>query len=72
MTPADIKNARLALGLSQTQMCKAMGLTSVMTYAKWEQGTTKPNASAISAIEMLIYMHEIGVIDGWIAKSSAK
>ncbi|WP_420000766.1 hypothetical protein [Aeromonas media] len=49
-------------------MCKALRLTSVMTYAKWEQGTAKPTASAAASIEMLLYMRTAGVLDGWIAK----
>ncbi|MGU5623015.1 helix-turn-helix domain-containing protein (plasmid) [Aeromonas caviae] len=68
MTPEQVKQARLTLGLSQSQMCKALRLTSVMTYAKWEQGTAKPTASAAASIEMLLYMRTAGVLDGWIAK----
>lgn len=66
MTPDLIKQARLALGLSQTEMCKALRLTSVMTYAKWEQGTSKPTSSAVASIEMLLYMKSCGALDGWI------
>ena len=66
MTPDQIKQARLTLGLSQSQMCKALRLTSVMTYAKWEQGASKPTSSAVASIEMLIYMKLRGVLDGWI------
>ncbi|EKS7767173.1 helix-turn-helix domain-containing protein [Edwardsiella piscicida] len=68
MTPEQIKEARQLLGFSQAKMCKALGLTSVMTYAKWEQGCSSPNAAAISAIEMLLYMHSAGVLDGWLSR----
>lgn len=67
MTPEQIKQARRTLGLSQTEMCKALRLTSVMTYAKWEQGTSKPTSSAVASIEMLLYMKSCGALDGWIA-----
>ena len=66
MTPDLIKRARQSLGLSQTEMCKALRLTSVMTYAKWEQGASKPTSSAIASIEMLLYMKSRGELDGWL------
>lgn len=69
MAPDEIKKARLTLGLSQSQMCKALRLTSVMTYAKWEQGASKPTSSAVASIEMLIYMKSRGVLEGWIVNS---
>lgn len=67
MTPDEIRDARNKLGFTQEKMAIALGLTNVMTYAKWEQGSNKPRASAISSIKMLVYMHSVGVIDGWIA-----
>ncbi|MFM5713761.1 helix-turn-helix domain-containing protein [Aeromonas allosaccharophila] len=67
MNSSQIKQARQSLGLSQTEMCKALRLTSVMTYAKWEQGTSKPTSSAVASIEMLLYMKSCGALDGWIA-----
>lgn len=66
MSPEQIKLARQSLGLSQTQMCQALRLTSVMTYAKWEQGTNRPTAASVAAIEMLLYMQSNGLLDGWI------
>ncbi|MGL5662091.1 MAG: helix-turn-helix domain-containing protein [Aeromonas sp.] len=66
MTPEQIKQARLTLGLSQTEMCRALGLTSVMTYAKWESGATKPTASGASSIKMISYMAQRGGLDGWL------
>ena len=66
MTPSQIKQARQTLGLSQTEMCNALRLTSVMTYAKWEQGASKPTSSAIASIEMLLYMKSRGELDGWL------
>jgi len=37
MTSADLKEARLRLGLTQTQMADALA-TSVRTYQGWESG----------------------------------
>lgn len=70
MTPGQIKQARQKLGFSQTQMRKALGLTSVTTYAKWEQGQCAPTSSAIAAVEMLLYMESRGVLDGWVSSRS--
>lgn len=67
MTQKYVREARSTLGLSQSQMTRALGLTSVMTYTKWESGVNKPNAAALAAIEMLLYMNSVGVLDGWIA-----
>ena len=67
MTREQVEQARATLGLSQTEMCEALRLTSVMTYAKWEQGTSKPTASAVASIEMLLYMKSCGALAGWIA-----
>ena len=68
MTPEQIKKSRQLLGFSQARMCEALRLTSIMTYAKWEQGCSSPNAAAVAAIEMLLYMHSAGVLDGWLSK----
>ncbi|MGL5225809.1 MAG: helix-turn-helix domain-containing protein [Aeromonas sp.] len=67
MTPEQIKQARQSLGLSQIKMSKALGLTTVMTYAKWESGESKPTASAAASIKMVCYMAQCGVLDGWMA-----
>lgn len=72
MTPADIKQARQTLGLSQSAMSRALVLTSVMTYSKWETGERVPNAAAIASIEMLLYMHSAGVLDGWMAHQNVR
>lgn len=71
MTPADIKQARQTLGLSQSAMSRALGLTSVMTYSKWETGERAPNAAAIASIEMLLYMQRQGVLTGWLEQQEA-
>lgn len=42
MTPAEIKEARERLGLSQAQLAKRLDVTAD-TVAKWEQGVRKPH-----------------------------
>lgn len=68
MTHDEIKHARHSLGLSQSEMAKALGLTCVKTYQKWESGENKPTASAIASIEMLIYMSEANALTGWLER----
>lgn len=38
MTPADLKSARKALGLSQAEFARAVGVASDRTVRKWEDG----------------------------------
>lgn len=66
MTPNEIKKARLELGMNQKDMTRALGLTSLMTYSKWELGRSAPTAAGVAAIQMLLYMKRIDVLDGWL------
>ncbi|MGL4735705.1 MAG: helix-turn-helix domain-containing protein [Enterovibrio sp.] len=66
MTAVEIKKARLELGLSQKDMTKALGLTCLMTYSKWELGRSTPTAAGAAAIKMLLYIKRIGALNGWI------
>ncbi|MGL4754371.1 MAG: helix-turn-helix domain-containing protein [Aeromonadaceae bacterium] len=68
MNQDQIKQARHSLGLSQSEMAKALGLTCVKTYQKWESGENKPTASAITSIEMLLYMRDHAVLMGWLER----
>lgn len=67
MNPQEIKNARKEFGFTQDEMANALGLTSSMTYSKWETGERKPSASAIASIKMLKYIKSTGFIDGWLS-----
>lgn len=55
MTPADLKAARLALGLSQTAMAERLGIPR-NTWHRWERGSVaveKPLLLAL-ALEALL------------------
>ena len=41
MNAQDIKELRLKLGLSQTQLAKKLGV-SIMSVSRWENGRSKP------------------------------
>lgn len=60
-----IKQYRQALCMTQLEMSVALGV-NLMTYAKWERGERSITAGPRSAIEMLLYMHDKGVLSGWI------
>jgi len=50
MTGADIRARRQALGLSQAQLARALGV-SRLTVAHWEQGVQRPaNPAVISRV----------------------
>lgn len=68
MTPSDIKQARQTLGLTQEQMASALNLTHYKTYGKWETGEREPNTVAVTAIEMLLYMQQVGALEGWMER----
>lgn len=70
MTHDQIKRARLSLGLSQTEMARAMGVDR-MTYTKWERGEQRVTAGPKTEIDMLLYMQRCGVLAGWLAKKKA-
>jgi putative transcriptional regulator len=49
MGPAEIKNKRKAMNLTQVQFASAVGV-SFVTLNRWESGKTKPSKSAIKKI----------------------
>lgn len=49
MTPAAIREARDKLGLSQTQLARALGV-SVRSVKHWEAGTRQADATAARLI----------------------
>lgn len=67
MILSQIKQARLSLGLNQSEMAKAMGVNR-MTYAKWERGEQSITAGPSTEIEMMLYMMDSGIIGGWLLK----
>ena len=52
MDAAEIKALREALGLSQEQLARDLGV-SFTTISRWEQGHTKPSPLAIERLEQI-------------------
>lgn len=52
MTPDKIRNLRYALGRTQESMAKIVGC-SANSWARWEQGETKPLPEFIRKLEKL-------------------
>jgi transcriptional regulator with XRE-family HTH domain len=46
MTPQEIREARLRLGLTQDQLAHVMGLSSGMAVSDWERGIRNANGQA--------------------------
>ncbi len=53
MTPADLMIARKKIGLSPTEMAKAMGV-SYDTYKSWQSGRRSMPAVAVRCVELLL------------------
>lgn len=53
LTPAEIKAARVRLGLSQAAMARAVG-AALRTYIAWETGERAPPATVDPAIRALL------------------
>jgi len=54
MTPAQIKAARKALGMSQAEFAKALGLSRSKTVSEWENGRKTPQPYITLAIKHLL------------------
>lgn len=51
MTPTEAKEARTALGLSQTQLAEVMGLRGKQTVSEWERGARQPDGQSVRLIQ---------------------
>jgi len=54
-----VKEARLAMGLSQTEMAKAVGTATLRAYTKWEDGTNKPSGAGKKNVYLLLQLHNL-------------
>lgn len=54
MTPAQFKEARLALGLSQSQMAALVQVKNARTIRKWESGESEISGPAIVALRYIL------------------
>ena len=59
MTPPEVRHARIALGMSQSKLGAALGV-SARTVRAWEQGENKPHQNNIKALRRLLERHEAG------------
>jgi DNA-binding transcriptional regulator YiaG len=56
MTPSQIRNARVRLGLSASDFAAALGFTGKskhITVWRWEAGKRKPSAQTIALMKLL-------------------
>ena len=57
MTPPEVRHARIALGMSQSKLGAALGV-SARTVRAWEQGENKPHRNNVKALRRLVAKHE--------------
>lgn len=57
MTGAEIRAARLTLGLTQEQLAEQMGLFGKQTISQWERGVRTPGGPSIRLLEALLREH---------------
>jgi DNA-binding transcriptional regulator YiaG len=54
MTPAEIKAARLRLGMTQAELAKALGYAHKQSISDLERGVNKPPTAVQMLLKMLI------------------
>lgn len=64
------KEARLRLGLSQSEMTKACGSTSVGTITKWDQGQRQPTGPAKMLIRLWLALKRDGLFEKYFKELS--
>ena len=57
MSAHNPKEARLTLGLNQSEMAAACGVHR-STWVKWERGEREPDAAAVRLIDVLLWIRE--------------
>jgi DNA-binding transcriptional regulator YiaG len=68
MSHPDLEASRISVGLSISAMARALGIHRG-TYDKWERGEQRPPAVALTAIEMLLFMHSRGELRDWVNRA---
>jgi DNA-binding transcriptional regulator YiaG len=72
VTAADIQRARIELGFeTDAQLYNALGIAKG-TYDKWKSGERSPPAIALTAFDMLAFLHKMGLLDAWLQQSHKK
>lgn len=59
------KEARIRLGLSQSEMAKACN-TSIGTVTKWDQGQREPRGQAIQLIKLMLWLKKRDLLTEWL------
>lgn len=62
MTGADVKSARLRLGMTQENFAHKIGVTT-STVNRWENGHAKPSQLAENAIGLLFQVQNTSSVD---------
>lgn len=55
MSPAQVREHRLALGLTQAEMARALGLREECVW-RWENGKKRPSKQSVHSIRMLAFL----------------
>ncbi len=61
MTPAQIREARFQLGMTQHQLAVALGLASYKTVASWESARRTISNPAVVAIGLMLRHGQDGI-----------
>lgn len=61
----QVEQARQQLGLNIQQMADALKVHR-NTYTKWERGEREPRATAITAIDLLLFLHDRDLLEQWL------
>ena len=56
MTPPEIRHARIVLGMSQSRLGAALGVSG-RTVRAWEQGENQPHPNNVAALRRLLKRH---------------
>lgn len=59
MTPAQFKEARHKLGLSQSAMAELLGVSSDRTIRKWEDGERDISAPVVLLVELILKFRNV-------------
>jgi len=63
--PINLKQARLTLGLNQTEMSKAMGVAR-STWLHWEREERQMNGAAVRLLQVLLWLQSEGVLSSYL------
>jgi transcriptional regulator with XRE-family HTH domain len=63
--PINPKQARITLGLNQTEMAKAMGISRGL-WLKWEREEQRITAAPQRLIEALLYLKSVNMLDSFL------